>query len=100
MINFNINNCNIESINVIYILEIFNCCVSFGIDLGQLWKINLNTNFYKLLFMAILNIEVLKKILENIPEDYDVEFYNGTTNVPISDKVEIDVSGKRIVLKS
>ena len=63
-------------------------------------KIDLNTDFYKLLFMAILNIEVLKKIIENIPEDYDVEFYNGTTNVPLSDTVEIDVSGKRILFKS
>ena len=46
--------------------------------------------------MAILNIEVLKKIIENVPEDFDVEFYNGTTNVTLSDKVEIDVSGKRM----
>ena len=72
----------------------------FGIDLEQILKIDLNTDFYKLLFMAILNIEVLKKIIENIPEDYDVEFYNGTTNVPLSDKVEIDVSGKRTLFKS
>ena len=50
-------------------------------------KIDLNTDFYKLLFMAILNIEVLKKIIENVPEDFDVEFYNGPTNVPLSDKV-------------
>lgn len=42
--------------------------------------------------MAILNIEVLKKIIENVPEDFDVEFYNGTTNVPLS--------GKRILFKS
>ena len=56
--------------------------------------------FYKLLFIAILKIEVLKKIIENIPEDYDVEFHNGTTNVPLSDTVEIDVSGKRILIKS
>ena len=72
----------------------------FGIDLEQILKIDLNTDFYKLLFMAILNIEVLKKIIENIPEDYDVEFYNGTTNIPLSDTVEIDVSGKRILFKS
>ena len=72
----------------------------FGIDLEQILKIDLNTDFYKLLFMAILNIEVLKKIIENVPEDYDVEFYNGTTNVPLSDKVEIDVSGKKILFKS
>ena len=37
---------------------------------------------------------------EDIPEDYDVEFHNGTTNVPLSDTVEIDVSGKRILFKS
>lgn len=63
-------------------------------------KIDLNMDFYKLLFIAILKIEVLKKIIENIPEDYDVEFHNGTTNVPLSDTVEIDVSGKRILFKS
>ena len=57
-------------------------------------------DFYKLLFMAILKIQVLKKIIENIPDDYDVEFYNGTTNVPLSDTVEIDVSGDKIMFKS
>lgn len=57
-------------------------------------------DFYKLLFMAILKIQVLKKIIENIPDDYDVEFYNGTTNVPLSDTVEIDVSGEKIMFKS
>lgn len=50
--------------------------------------------------MAILKIQVLKKIIENIPDDYDVEFYNGTTNVPLSDTVEIDVSGEKIMFKS
>ena len=63
-------------------------------------KIDLNTDFYKLLFMAILKIEVLKKIIENIPDNYDVEFHNGNTNVPLSDTVEIDVSGERILFKS
>ena len=50
--------------------------------------------------MAILNVEVLKKKIENVPEEYDIEYYNGTTNVPISDKVEIDVRGKKILFKS
>ena len=63
-------------------------------------KIDLNMDFYKLLFMAILKIQVLKKIIENIPDDYDVEFYNVTTNVPLSDTVEIDVSGEKIMFKS
>ena len=82
------------------LLILCSVCNRFGIDLEQILKIDLNTDFYKLLFMAILNIEVLKKIIENVPEDFDVEFYNGTTNVPLSDKVEIDVSGKRILFKS
>jgi hypothetical protein len=81
--------------SILYII-----CNKFGIDLGQILKIDLNTDFYKLLFMAILKIEVLKKIIENIPDNYDVEFHNGTTNVPLSDTVEIDVSGERILFKS
>ena len=49
--------------------------------------------------MAILNIEVLKKLLENLPEDYTVEYDNDTTIAPLSDKIEIDISGKRLILK-
>ena len=49
--------------------------------------------------MAILNIEVLKRIIENIPEDYTIEYDNKETIVPIDDKVEIDISGKRLIFK-
>ena len=49
--------------------------------------------------MAILTIEVLKKIIENIPKDYVVEFDNKKTTFPIDDKVEIDISNKRLILK-
>ncbi|MBQ2652664.1 MAG: hypothetical protein IJF83_03845 [Methanobrevibacter sp.] len=49
--------------------------------------------------MAILSVEVLKKIIENVPEDYTVEYENQKTTAPLADKVEIDVSGKRIILK-
>ena len=49
--------------------------------------------------MAILTIEVLKKLIENMPNDYTVEYDNGKTIAPIEDEVEIDVSGKRIIFK-
>ena len=50
--------------------------------------------------MAILTIEVLKKLIENMPDDYTVEYDNGGSIAPIEDKVEIDISGKRIIFKS
>ncbi|MBR5503956.1 MAG: hypothetical protein IKV87_05905 [Methanobrevibacter sp.] len=42
--------------------------------------------------MAILTIEVLKKIIENIPDDYTVEYDNKKTISPIEDKIEIDIT--------
>ena len=62
-------------------------------------KIDLNTDFYKLIFMTSLSIEVLKKIVENIPDDYTLEFDNGKTTYNVDDKVEIDVSLKKLILK-
>lgn len=44
----------------------------------------------------IINAEVLMKILENVPGDFEI-FYN---EIPIEDTVEISVSGKKIILKS
>ena len=44
----------------------------------------------------IITSEVLSEILEKLPDDFEV-WYN---NVPVTDLVEIDVSGKRIILKS
>ena len=44
----------------------------------------------------IITAEVLKEVLDKCPDEYEI-FYD---NNPISDKVEIDVSGKRIILKS
>lgn len=49
--------------------------------------------------MAIINIEVLKKIIENVPDDFEVEFDDGTNTVPISDKIEVDVSGKKLIFR-
>ena len=50
--------------------------------------------------MDILTVGVLKQILDKVPEDYTVEFKNKTTIMPIDDKFEIDIGGKRILFKS
>lgn len=49
--------------------------------------------------MAILEISVLKEIIEKVPEDFEIEFNDRDTTHQISDKVEIDVSGKKLILK-
>ena len=49
--------------------------------------------------MAILTIGVLKKLIENMPDDYTVEYDNEVRIAPIEDKIEIDVSGKRVIFK-
>ena len=51
------------------------------------------------LIMTAITIEVLKKIIEHIPEDYTVEFDNGKNKYSIDDKVEIDVSLEKLILK-
>lgn len=49
--------------------------------------------------MAILEISVLKEIIEKVPEDFSIEFDDRDQIHSISDKVEIDVSGKKIIFK-
>ena len=49
--------------------------------------------------MAILTIEVLKQVIEHLPDDYAVGYDNGTTVSPIEDKIELDVSNKRVIFK-
>ncbi len=49
--------------------------------------------------MAILTIEVLKKLIENVPDEYTVEYDKEVTIAPIEDKVEIDVSGKKLIFR-
>lgn len=49
--------------------------------------------------MAILTIEVLKKLIENLPDEYTVEYYKEVTIAPIEDKVEIDVSDKKLIFR-
>ena len=60
---------------------------------------DLNNDFYKLVFMTELTIEVLKKIVDKLPEDYTVEFDDGGNSVRLADKVEIDVSLEKLILK-
>ena len=45
--------------------------------------------------MSVLNIEVLKEIVEKLPDDFIVEF----DDLPVSDKFEVDISGRKLVLK-
>ena len=49
--------------------------------------------------MTILTIGMLKRIIENVPNDFDVEYSDGEKESPISDKLEIDIGGKRLILK-
>ena len=49
--------------------------------------------------MTELTIEVLKKIIEHIPDDYEVEFDNGKNKYSIDNKVEIDVGLEKLILK-
>ncbi len=49
--------------------------------------------------MTAITIEVLKKIIEHIPDEYTVEFDKCKDIVKIDDKVEIDVSLQKLILK-
>lgn len=49
--------------------------------------------------MTILTIDVLKSLIENIPDDYTVEYNKEVTIAPITDRIEIDISGKRLIFK-
>ena len=48
----------------------------------------------------ILTSAILKRIIRTIPDDFTVEYDNNKTIVPVEDKIEIDISGKRIIFKS
>ena len=47
----------------------------------------------------ILTTDILKKLIENIPDDFTVEQDMEESIVPIDDRVEIDISGKRLIFK-
>lgn len=50
--------------------------------------------------MSELNIEILKEIVEKLPDDFLVEFedINGSTHT-VSDNISVKVSEKKLVLK-
>ncbi len=49
--------------------------------------------------MTELTIEVLKKIIEHIPDEYTIEVDNGKDTFKLDDKLEIDVSLETLILK-
>ena len=49
--------------------------------------------------MAILTIGLLKQIITNIPDEYEVEYDKKETIAPIVDRVEIDIDAKMLILK-
>ena len=50
--------------------------------------------------MAILTVEVLKGIVEKLPDDFEVEFQDVEGSVSaVSDEISVRVSEKRLLLK-
>ena len=57
----------------------------------------LYNNLIQLLSMNKLDILVLKKIIEKIPEDFTIEIDTGKTTHKLSDQIQIDISGKKLI---
>ena len=54
----------------------------------------------KLSIMSELNIEILKEIVEKLPDDFLVEFKdNEGSTFTLSDNINVKVSEKKLVLK-
>lgn len=51
------------------------------------------------IILAVLEIKVLKEIIEKVPEDYEILFNNGKNNFKLNDRFEIDVSQKKITFE-
>ena len=49
------------------------------------------------LLMNELTIDVLKQIIERIPEDYIIEVNIGKNTHKLSDQIQIDISGKKLI---
>ena len=47
--------------------------------------------------MSELTIDILKQIIERIPEEYIVEIDTGKNVQQLSDKIQIDISGKKLI---
>lgn len=49
--------------------------------------------------MTILNLRELKKIIEHLPDDYEVTIKTETSSKPASSIIEIDTGNKQLILK-
>lgn len=50
--------------------------------------------------MTVLNIEVLKKIVEKLPDDFEVECeYGEGLVIPVSDNITVNISNKKLLLR-
>ena len=49
--------------------------------------------------MLVSCMNFLAPYIEKVPDDYTVEFASGKNVYKFSDKVEVDVSGKKITFK-
>ena len=45
--------------------------------------------------MIIMAVYVLKIVIQNIPDEYEIKFSNKITTLLITDQIMIDVSGKK-----
>ena len=45
-----------------------------------------------------MNVATLKRIMENVPDDFDVSIININVEIPLA-AVEIDVENKKVLLK-
>ena len=49
--------------------------------------------------MAVLELGELKKLIDNLPDDYKITIKTTTTSKPASSIVEIDTAKKELILK-
>ena len=47
-----------------------------------------------------LEVGQLKKVLDLVDDDFEIEYVDDVTNHLISDKIEIDLSNKKLIFKS
>lgn len=55
--------------------------------------------FLNYIIMSELTIEILKEIVDKLPDDFTVGFNDRKVDHMISDKFEVDVSSRKLVLK-
>ncbi len=49
--------------------------------------------------MTTLKIGNLKKLIEHLPDDYNLAYKMGTTTKPLSNTIEIDLENKELIFK-